>query len=287
MPSADGAQGSGVQTIDRVTAILSTFSHRKPALGVTEIATATGLSTSTAHRLLAALQDNGFVRQTDDRRYVLGPLLLRLAHVAATHAGLRDAALPAMRDLRDRVEETVGLHELVDNRDRITIAQAESRLALRRTYTDLGSPIPLPQGAPGKVLLAYLSAQRQEAILAGPLVRVTPETIIDRTVLRGQLSEIRRIGYAISLGERTLGIRSVAAPIWDHTGQPIACLSISAPELRMPSARCHELGELVKQASWEVSVSLGATDIAVTQTRRDAMEPTTGADSQHGKIGGT
>jgi len=261
--SGPSTEGSGVQSIDRITAILGSFTRQQPALGVTEIAHETGFATSTVHRLLAALEHNKLVRRTGDRRYVLGPLLLQLAHAAATHATLRDAALPLMSALRDRVEETVGLHERAGTANRVTIAQAESRLALRRTYTDLGTPVPLPQGAPGKALLAFLPLTRQEEVLREPLEAVTGATITDPEILRDQLTETRRAGYSISLGERTPGIRSAAAPIWDHTGQPIACLSISAPELRMPLDRCHELGLLVRHAAWEVSELMGATSDTV------------------------
>jgi len=261
-------ESSGVQSIDRITAILGSFTRQQPALGVTEIAHETGLAISTVHRLLSALEHNKLVRRTGDRRYVLGPLLLQLAHAAATHATLRDAALPVMSALRDRVEETVGLHERAGTANRVTIAQAESRLALRRTYTDLGTAVPLPQGAPGKALLAFLPSTRQEEVLREPLEAVTGATITDPQVLRQQLAETRRVGYSISLGERTPGIRSAAAPIWDHTGEPIACLSISAPELRMPLERCHELGLLIRQAAWEVSELMGATGDAVNDPDR-------------------
>jgi len=253
------AAGSGVQSIDRATAILAAFSYTRPILGVTEISELTGLATSTVHRLLSALEHNRLIRRSGDRQYALGPLLLQLAHQAATHASLRDIALPTMQALRDSAEETVGLHELVGHMDRATIAQAESRLALRRTYTDLGVPIPLPQGAPGKALLAFLPDAQQERILAGPLVAVTELTITDPANLRAQLNEVRRVGFAISLGERTPGIRSVAAPIWDQTGHASACLSISAPELRMRIERCRELGTKVKEAAWKISETLGAT----------------------------
>lgn len=257
-----------VQTIDRSATILNAFSSKQPCLGVTEIAAAAGLSTSTAFRLLNALELNGLLHRTADRRYVLGPLFLQLAHVAATHAVFRDIAQPVMNALRDKVEETVGLHELSGATGRVTIAQAESRLALRRTYTDMGRPVPLPQGAPGKALLAFLPSHQQQTVLSGPLERITPTTITDAETLRKELAEIRRMGYAVSVGERTAGVRAVAAAIWDHTAQPVGCLSISAPEVRMHKARCQELGEHVKSAAWEISDLLGANPIAVDETKR-------------------
>jgi IclR family acetate operon transcriptional repressor len=263
--NANQLPGSGVQSIDRITAILGAFTHQHPALGVTEIASQIGLATSTVHRLLVSLEFNGFVRQASDRRYVLGPLLLQLAYAAATHSSLREIALPVMQQLRDQAEETVGLHELAGPHDRVTIAQAESRLALRRTYTDLGAPVPLPQGAPGKALLAFLPTSQQEEILNGRLDPVTDATITDPDELRAQLRETRRTGYSISLGERTPGTRAIASPIWDHTGYPIACMSISAPEIRMPLKRLHDLGEMVKASAWEISKLMGATVAVVSE----------------------
>ena len=257
--------GSGVQSIDRITAILGAFTYQQPALGVTEIAVRIGLSTSTVHRLLASLEFNGFVRQVSDRRYVLGPSLLQLAYAAATHSSLREIALPVMQQLRDKAEETVGLHELAGPHDRVTIAQAESRMPLRRTYTDLGAPVPLPQGAPGKALLAFLPTSQQDEILNGRLDAVTDATITNPAELRAQLRETRRIGYSVSLGERTPGTRAIASPIWDHTGDPIACISISAPEIRMPLERLHELGAMVKASAWEVSKLMGATIAVVAE----------------------
>ena len=251
------ASRSGLQTIDRATLVLRAFSPARPWLGVTELASIIGLSTSTTFRLVAAMQQNGLLRQSDDRKYGLGPLLVRIAHHALTDDRLREAARPVMEKLRDQVEETVGLHELVGSTHRITVAQAESRQALRRTYTDLGTPIPLPQGAPGKVLLAFLPASLQEAVLSVPLDQVTKSTITKPDKLRSELGKIRQNRYAVSLGERTIGIRSVAAAIWAGEGAPVACLSISAPEMRMDNSRCQVLGEVVREAADQVSSDLG------------------------------
>ena len=94
---------NGVQSIDRAVAILRCFDARRPALGISDIARRTGLSTTTTHRLLAAMQANRLVRQTSDRRYGLGPLLVQLARSGALPTTVRDAALPVMTELRDEI----------------------------------------------------------------------------------------------------------------------------------------------------------------------------------------
>lgn len=257
--TALGAPRGGVQSIDRAVAILRCFDARRPDLGISDIARITGLSTSTAHRLLASMQSNRLVRQTTDRRYALGPLLVQLARNGGLPTTLRDAALPAMRQLRERADETVGLHELLATGERAVIEQVESRQPLRRTYTEFGVPLPLPHGSPGKAMLAFRPVAIQEAVLAVPLEAATQTTITDPAVLRHQLVTIRSRGYAMSLAERTPGIRTVAAPIFDHTGDVIGCLSLSAPEMRIPVDRMEELGELVRVTAWSVSEVLGAT----------------------------
>ncbi|GAA2080281.1 IclR family transcriptional regulator [Actinomadura alba] len=270
---AERAARSGVQAIDRAVSILRCFGPRTPELGISEIARLTGLSTSTAHRLLSAMQQNRLVRQTAHRRYALGPLFVQLARSGAVPTTLRDLALGPMRQLRDLTDETVGLHELLPSGDRAVIDQVESHQALRRTYTEIGEPIPLPYGAPGKALLAFVPDAVRERALATPIQQITPATITDADALRAQLEQVRASGYAMSFSERTPGIRTVAAPIFDHTDRVIACLSLSGPETRMPRDRMDELAAEVMGTAWTVSEALGATPQGVARRHAVAAAP--------------
>ena len=264
MKDQEGAPSrNGVQSVDRAVAILRCFDARRPTLGITDIARATGLSTTTTHRLLVAMQSNRLVRQTSDRRYGLGPLLVQLARSGALPTTLRDAALPVMTALRDDVDETVGLHELLPSGERVVVDQVESRHELRRTYTDIGVPIPLPHGAPGKAILSMLPLEQQEYWLSRPIASITPRTVTDPSALRAELAEVRRRGWSGSHSERTSGIRAVAAPIFDHTGAAIGALGLSVPEIRMDDARAQELGRRAAECAWQISEILGASPTAV------------------------
>jgi IclR family transcriptional regulator, acetate operon repressor len=254
---------SGVQSIDRAAMILRCFADHPAEMTLSEIARATGLTTSTAHRLLAAMQQNQLVRQTPGRRYAPGQLLLQLVRKGAVTTTLRDAARPAMVALRDEVEETIGLHGLTPSDERVVVDQVESHQPLRRTYTELGVPIPLPYGAPGKVLCAWLPPVRREAVLNQELLQLTPTTVTDPAELRAQLDDVVRRGFAISFAERTPGIRSVAAPVFDHNGAVAGCLSVSGPEMRMPEERMRDLGAPLRRAAYAASEALGATPAAI------------------------
>jgi len=153
---------------------------------------------------------------------------------------------------------------LLPSHERAVVDQVESHQELRRTYTELGTPIPLPLGAPGKAMLAFVPQDVRSATLARPIARVTPETITDPAELAAQLDEIRARGYAMSFAERTPGIRTVAAPVFDHAGDVVGCLSISGPETRMPRGRMEELAAAIVDAARQVSARLGASSDSST-----------------------
>lgn len=255
--SAEPATGE-VRSIDRAVAVLDAFTGRRAALNLSDVAEAVGLGTSTTHRLLRSLTSHGLLRRDDDARtYRLGPHVLRLAQAAVGAMDLREVSRPVLWRLRDAADETVGLHLLRGERHRVVADQVESHQPLRRTYTELGEPIPLHHGAPGKVLLALMPDERRAAYLAGGLAAANERTIVDPHALAAELVAIRRDGHAFSFGERVDGIHTVAAAVRDHSGAAVASLSVTGPALRMPRERLADLAPLVRAAATELSALLG------------------------------
>jgi IclR family acetate operon transcriptional repressor len=252
-----------VQSIDRAVQILQCFDGAHPELGISDLSRRTGLSTSTVHRLLGSMLANDLIRQSADRRYALGPLVVRLATGGALAGTLRTAALPVAQRLRDETNETVGIHEHVPRGRRVVIDQVESRQELRRTYTELGIPIPIVHGSPGKAILAFVPYAEQERLIAEPIEQATPKTITEPDALREELALTRRRGWAFSDAERTPGIRSLAAPVFDHSGSVLGSIGVSVPEIRVPDDRVEPLGLRCKEAARAVSESLGATEEAI------------------------
>lgn len=249
---------SDVRSLDRAMAILSAFDEDHLQRSLSEIAEALDLNTSTTYRLLQSLKAHGLVTQPNGTKaYTPGPAILRLARLATRSLDLQEVARPIMRRLRDTIGETVGLHSLRSDLYRVVVDQAESRHALRRSYTELGEPIPLHQGAPGKVLLAYLETDQRESILARPLVAANQDTIVDRDALREDLAATRSRGYALSFGERVAGIHTVAVPLFDHTTGVVGSLSVTGPAIRMPSERLADIAPTARSAALDISAALG------------------------------
>jgi len=247
-----------IQSLDRAVAILNSFTPERSELGVTEIARLTGLTRSTAHRILTNLESHQLVRQARaGGRYALGPGLLRLAHSARAKGSLEEFARPVMVRLRDETDETVGLHIVSGERRRMVIDQVESRQPIRRTYTNIGEPLPIHQGAPGKVLLAHLPPDLRQRILSEPLEAATDQTIVDPELLRKELEAVRERGFATSFAERVDGVFTVAVPVFDHRQSATAALSVTGPSGRLNEERLLEFAPRALLAARDLSAMMG------------------------------
>jgi DNA-binding IclR family transcriptional regulator len=268
MPTDGGAAASGgFQAIDRAVAVLSVFTPERPVVGLSDIARLTGISRSTVHRLLAALAAHGMVQQAvHSTSYSLGPRLLGLADTARQYLTRERQAEPVMTWLRDQCGETVGLHVLDETPARRTLSQVESTQPLRRTYTDLGTPLPAHHGAPGKVLLAFAPDDVREAALSRRLTSPDGSRVLSRSELRAELDEIRQRGYAMSIEERVKGVVALAVPARDHTGEVAAALSVSIPAVRAGREELIALAPLALHAASTLSARLGYLGPASART---------------------
>lgn len=250
---------ASVEAIERAVRILDAFNVDRPELGVAEVARILGLKRSTAHRALVTLEMGGILRQTPvAQKYTLGPKVLHLAYILQTQLSVPNIALPHMRSLRDRFNETVALHLLVDGHERVVVQQVESTHDLRRTYRDIGKVLPLYAGSPGKLLLAFMPPEEVERVIDETGLRpYSPITTTDPARLRRELGVIRQQGYAMSHGEHSPGIASISCPILNQEGQVVAAINISGPLARLPEARLLECLPQIREATQSISRQLG------------------------------
>ncbi len=210
---------SDVGVIDKAMAILGAL-EREP-LALAGLVARTGIARPTAHRLAVSLEAHGMVRRDDEGRFLLGPRVVALGRVAADSYPLRDAAMPALRALRDATEESVQLYVREGNR-RVCVASLESPHGLR-TIVAAGASLPLDLGSAGAVLLE------------------------DPTVLRR--------GWAESVAQREAGVASVSAPVIDG-GRVVAAVGVSGPIERLTRNPGRRYGPAVVAAARQVEAAL-------------------------------
>lgn len=249
--------GKTIAAVERAADVLSLFAQSERAtLGVTEIAQELHLPKAVVHRILTSLRGREFVElDADSRRYRLGPTALALGTRYLDRIDIRELARDAMRRLSDRTGETATFSIRHDS-SRVYIDQVTPNREVKMTVL-LGQPFPLHAGGSSKAFLAFLEAEAQEDYLRNhELTSMTPRTVTDPEKLRRELATIRRQGYATSLGERQAGAGSVAAPILDRSGHPVAVMSVCGPVERF-SGEVKTVAPLLLAETQALSAKLG------------------------------
>jgi DNA-binding IclR family transcriptional regulator len=247
-----------VQSVERTFAILELLGNADYNLGISDIAVMSELPLSTAHRLISTLIQLGYVEQNPEtNKYTLGVRILQLRGAMIGHLNLGVQAMPIMKTLMNRVNETV--HLAVLNEGEIVYIERVEGLRTQGMYTRIGKRAGAHCTALGKAMLAYLpqEAWYHDVVERRGLKRHSPTTITTPEELQAELARTRARGYAIDNGETGEQVRCVAAPIRDYTGTVIAALSISGPQSQITIERVPELSVEVRWAADLISRKLG------------------------------
>ncbi len=226
----------GIRTVSNAFRLLEAFQDAEE-LGVTELSVRLELHKNNVFRLLATLDEEGYIEQDPDTgRYRLGARCLELARAFMRGASLRRRARPVLEELAQKFQETVHLGALVD----FEVAHLDGEQPDRLVMTGLrvGRRLPAHCTALGKVVLGCAAesvrkAYDREVASPGQLERRTPNTIVDPHKLFEHLRTVAGQGYALDLEECEPGLCCVAVPVYDASGGPAAALSISGPSFRM------------------------------------------------------
>jgi DNA-binding IclR family transcriptional regulator len=246
-----------VQSVERAIDILESFSAEKPGLGVGELSRRVSLPKSTVFRLLTTLETRGFIAQNSETGlYHLGVRLIPLANSVFVYSDLRRTARPHLRNLANTLEETTSLSILVET-DIINLEQVEFRGRLVVRAGGTGHRMPFHATSAGKVIAAFLPEAEMEVLLASHLPALTPATITDVDILRSQLMEVRDRRYATSFDEVEKGLHAISAPIFNHEGNVVACVSVSGPSYRLTRASVISASTHVSQTADQISQELG------------------------------
>lgn len=243
-----------VQIVHRIACVLRAFGTQG-LLGITDLASATGLPKSTTHRLVTALVNEGLlVQDEDNHKYALSLRLTALGASILSSNIVRKSARPMLMTLRDETHESVHL-AILEGMEAVIIDTEDSYFFVRAVNVP-GQYLPAHAVSTGKVLLAYQWDVRLREILShAKLQKYTEQTITDPHLLLEELNHVRALGYAISCGELEEGIDAVAAPIFDHLGTVVASVSIGGPSERCRQKRDELIGA-VTRAGQEISQAL-------------------------------
>ena len=245
-----------ITALQRGLRLLQLFSESPQGLTAKQVAVRSRLPVSTVHRFLTNLEGAGFLNCSDDSLYHLGIACFAIGQSALAQLDIRRVSLPYLQELNRLTRETI--HLTVRHGPAAVYVEKLDSTEQLRIYSRIGAIVPLYCTAVGKIMLAYTPEEEQRRLLAQlSLKRLTPNTVTNLQQLEAELSRIRKNGYACDLEEHELHIRCVAAPIWDHSGQVNASLSVTAPVVRMSVSRLRQLAPLIQSAGKQISRELG------------------------------
>lgn len=242
-----------VQVIERMFALIDVLASREEAISLKEISEKTGLHPSTTHRILNDLATGRFVDRPQPGSYRLGMRLLELGNLVKSRLNVRDAALLPMRDLHKLIQQPVNL-SVRQGDEIIYVERAYSERSGMQVVRAIGGRAPLHLTSVGKLFLAADDPMRVRTYATRTgLTGHTKNSLTQLPVLERDLSKVRQYGVARDNEELELGVRCMAAGIYDDQGKLVAGLSISAPAERLEEAWLPKLQDTAK----EISASLG------------------------------
>ena len=256
-----------VQSAAKVFAVLRAFDQALPELTITEVAARAGLDRGTAFRLIHTLISLGYLSPVPGtRRFRLTLKCLELGFLALSSQDLRAHAAPLLHERVPAIADAGSLGTL-DGPDVVYLERINAGPGRHDVDRRPGRRIRAYGAALGHAQLAFLTEARQVAILeSAERVKLSERTLTDLDALLDRLREVRAQGYAVSDGENAYGLRTVAAPVLDAAGTPLAGVSFTIDAGRMPldefvALARPEVLHVAKQLTEAVRHSAGAIGV--------------------------
>lgn len=244
------------RSLEKALQVLLILRESGQNLGITDLCRATKFPPGTMFRIVATLRKMDFVAQDPEtKKYSLGAAVSRLATTGMELTSLKSIAQPILCSLRDRTGETSHLYVRRGlYREHVDFVESLHEL---RISGRVGDRVPIHAGAASRVLWAFDSDEEVRALLGSMnLSQATPNTIVDKEKLLREARRIRKLGYAVSFGERNPSIGSIAAPGFDAGGKVACSVSISTPSVRFSRERAEKLIPDVLWAAKALSAAL-------------------------------
>jgi IclR family transcriptional regulator, KDG regulon repressor len=202
--------------------ILEVISKSTQGLRISEISSRLDISKSTVHGITAALEEQGAIlRDPVSKKYTIGITLMELGRAVYERLDFKNIARPFMEELMEQCQESVFLG--IRNAHKVTVIDiVESRKDFKIS-SPIGTTLPLLAGAIGKLFLSQMDAKESQKYLnSNPLIKFTPNTIIDPEKYAKELEKVRKNGYAFDDEEYISGVRAVVAPVKGYATDVLA-----------------------------------------------------------------
>ena len=209
--------------------LIMTFTRERSKFSLTEVAKANEMSLPTARRYLHTLTELGFmIKDQSTQTFQLTPKVLRLGAWVISSMGIKERLLPYMTSIRNEWDVTTHC-AILEGNEIVTVERIRSSDVVNLDLS-AGSRLPLHATSLGKAILSFMSAERQKEIAEQlEFKALTPHTIMDLDLFLIELEKTKQRGYAIADQELSIGLKTMAIPVFNAQGKVEASFGVSYP----------------------------------------------------------
>lgn len=250
-----GEKSGQIMSVGKTFEILEELKKSAKPLTLGDLSERTGFPKSTLYGLLNTMREYGAIDQDESGRYSLGIYLYELGHAVERKWNIIDIAKPYLKSIQVTIDETVCI-AVLDSHTAMVIDSVSSDAPIRMSI-QTGARLPLHASALGKVMLAYMAPEEREtALIWSPMKAYTPHTITNDNRMKFECASVLSGGYAVEDGEMYVGMRSVAAPIFDANGKVKYAVAVTGMFVKPTDPDFRRAIRLVTSAAAAISAKM-------------------------------
>lgn len=245
------------QSIEKGFDIIEVMARNGAPMRLNAIATESGLTKSTAFRMINALRSRGYVLQNEDNsRYMLSPKFSLIGRMVEAQFDLRDLVHPYMVKMAG-ITNRIAYLAVERQSELVYVDMVSPPGSIMTRMPFVGKTAPLHRGNIGLTILSDYPDVKLREYLA-QYAQENPETDLPALTseIMAQIAEVRRLGYSNIASYWEAGNSSIAVPIRNHTGRVIAGMSLGAPGQQFTESQIQELLPHLLSAADEISAKL-------------------------------
>ena len=248
-------EGVTIQSVVKAAKILDIL-LKKGELGISDISAEMSMSKSTVYGIVNTLAETGFIEQdSESKKYRLGLRLFELGSAVENRMDIRTEARPFCEELSRKYSQTV--HLATHSEGSVVYIDKFDIPDFLIVYSQVGKRAPMNITGVGKAMLAYLDDEYIQKYVINDLVSKTPKSCDTAEKLYKSLENVRNLGYAVDDEEIQLGLRCIAAPIFNKNKKVVAAVSLSGMINAVSSEKTEEIAKDVMLCAANISRRLG------------------------------
>jgi IclR family KDG regulon transcriptional repressor len=246
-----------VKVLEKVVKILDLYTYTDTSFTLDQIARKTGLSKTTAFRILKTLEKHAIFRYNRlEEAYSLGLKLMELGGIVYSSLSIRNVASPYLDALSHSLKATI-LFGIIRDDHLMYLDKRESE-SIIRVSSYIGLKRPPYYGMLGMTLVAYMSEEEKNRLLQlYPPAKITDKTVTDVKELMRRFDQMKNLGYYIEREEVIDGVISIGVPIRDFPGNVVAALGACMPVFQVNDKITQRAIKELMAASMSISKQLG------------------------------